>query len=50
MTVRVQLPAGVRGNHLQLLVSKRPAKVAIKHGWAHFELPTILDHEVAVVG
>ena len=50
MTVRVQLPAGIRGNCIQLLVSKRPAKVATKNGWAHFELPTILDHEVAVVG
>jgi hypothetical protein len=50
MTVRVQLPAGVRGNRIQLLVSKRSAKVATKNGWAHFELPTILDHEVAVVG
>ncbi len=50
LSVRVQLPAGVRGNRLQLLVSKRPARTAVKNGWTHFELPTLLDHEVAVVG
>jgi len=46
----VQLPARVRGNHLQLLVSKRTAKAAVKNGWTHFELPTVLDHEVVVIG
>jgi hypothetical protein len=50
LSVRVQLPAGVRGNHIQFLVSKTPTKAAIKSGWLHFNVPTILDHEVAVIG
>ena len=50
LSVRVQLPARVRGNHLQLLVSKRTARAAVKNGWTHFELLTVLDHEVVVIG
>jgi hypothetical protein len=50
LSVRVRLPAGVRGNHIQLLVSKASTKAAMKNGWLHFDLPTILDHEVAVIG
>jgi hypothetical protein len=50
LSVRVRLPAGVRGNRIQLLVSKRSTKTAVKNGWTRFDLPTILDHEVAVIG
>ena len=50
LSVCVRLPAGVRGNRIQLLVSKRPAKAAVKKGWTRFDLPMILDHEVAVIG
>ena len=50
LSVRVRLPTGVRGNHIQLLVSKASTKAAVKNGWLHFDLPTILDHEVAVIG
>jgi hypothetical protein len=50
LSVRVRLPAGVRGNRIQLLVSKRSTKAAVKNGWTRFDLPTILDHEVAVIG
>jgi hypothetical protein len=50
LKVRVRLPAGVRGNHVQLLVSKTSTKAAVKNGWLHFDVPTILDHEVAVIG
>jgi hypothetical protein len=50
LSVRVRLPAGVRGNHIQLLVSKVSTKTEMKNGWLHFDLPTILDHEVVVIG
>jgi hypothetical protein len=49
LTVHVRVPADVRGSRLQLLVSQRSAKPVVKDGWVHFELPTILDHEVAVI-
>jgi hypothetical protein len=49
LRVRVQLPAGVRGNHVQFLVSKVSAKAAVKNGWLHFDVPMVLDHEVAVI-
>ena len=50
LSVRVRLPIDVRGNHIQLLVSKASTKTAMKNGWLHFDVPTILDHEVAVIG
>jgi hypothetical protein len=50
LSVRVQLPDGIRGNQLQLLVSKHKTRSSVKNGWTRFELPTLLDHEVAVVG
>jgi len=50
LSMRVRLPAGVRGNHIQLLVSKTSTKTTVKNGWLQFDLPTILDHEVAVIG
>ena len=50
LSVRVRLPAGVRGNHIQLLVSKTSTKASVKNGWLHFDVTTVLDHEVAVIG
>ena len=50
LTVRVKLPDTVRGRRLQLLVSRRSTKTSVKQGWAQFDLPAILDHEVAVIG
>jgi hypothetical protein len=50
LSVRVQLPDGIHGNRIQLLVSKRPAHAKVNRGWTHFELTTVLDHEVVVIG
>jgi len=50
LSVRVQLPSGVRGRQVRLLVSRATAKAAEKNGWLHFKLPAIADHEVAVIG
>ncbi len=50
LKVKVQLPDGIRGNRVQLLVSKRPVKAAVANGWAEFDLPLVLDHEVVVMG
>jgi hypothetical protein len=50
LSMYVRLPNGVRGNRIQLLVSKRSTKAAAKNDWTRFDLPTILDHEVVVIG
>jgi hypothetical protein len=50
LSMRVRLPDGIRGNRIQLLVSKRSTKAAVKNGWTHFDLPALLDHEVVVIG
>jgi hypothetical protein len=45
----MRLPEGVRGVNLRLLVSGRTAAVTKSRDWCRFELPTLLDHEVAVL-
>ncbi len=50
LTVRVRLPKEVPGDRMQCLVSKQRVNSAVKDGWAEFNLPSILDHEVVVIG
>ncbi len=49
LQVRVRLPEDVRSKSLRLLVSGRKVPITRSEGWCHFELDSILDHEVAVV-
>jgi hypothetical protein len=49
--VKVKLPEDVRGPGSQFLVSETQLPVAFhRDGWATFELKSILDHEVVVLG
>ena len=48
--VKVRLPQGVRAGTARLLVSGASAPISVNQGWAAFEVKSILDHEVAVVG
>ena len=48
-TVSVQLPEGVGGRSARLLVADGPAPTTVADGWATFEVPTVLDHEVVVI-
>ncbi|HEY2016539.1 MAG TPA: Tat pathway signal protein, partial [Bryobacteraceae bacterium] len=50
LTVRVKLPDDVKGHGGQYLVSKGKPSVAVKQGWATFEVKSVLDHEVVVIG
>jgi hypothetical protein len=50
LRVRVQLPSDVTNRKLRLLVSERRTAIAMKNGWANFELNSLLDHEVVVIG
>jgi hypothetical protein len=50
LNVSVRLPADVRGTTLRLLVSGQTASAATSAGWCRFELKSLLDHEVVVVG
>jgi hypothetical protein len=49
LRVGVKLLDGVRGGSLQLLASSDRPAVDIRDGWSHFELKSILDHEVVVI-
>ncbi len=47
--VGVRLIEGTRGNRVRLLVSDKAINVRGKDGWAHFEVPSVSDHELLVV-
>jgi hypothetical protein len=48
--IAVRLPAGVAGASARTLVAGETLPVQVKDGWAHVELPNLLDHEVIVIG
>lgn len=50
LQVRLKLPADVRGKRAQLLVSGKNAPAGKSDGWYRFEVESILDHEVIVIG
>jgi hypothetical protein len=50
LKVRVRLPAEVRGRQSECLVSGSKLAVGVRSGWAEFDLKTVLDHEVVVIG
>lgn len=47
--IGVKLPEGVSGKSLRLLVANQKPAITLANGWAHFELSSIRDHEVAVI-
>jgi hypothetical protein len=49
LRVKVRIPPNIRPGKLQLLVSGQPAALSVREGWAAFELPSVLDHEVAII-
>ena len=48
--VRVKLAADVHGRKVKLLVAGKNISAQVKNEWSEFEVSSILDHEVAVVG
>lgn len=49
LKVRVRLPEDVRGRRPGLLVGNQKISAAVKNGWSHFEIKSVLDHEVVVI-
>lgn len=49
VSVKIKLNRDVKGKNLKLLVSGQETSVAVKDGWAHFGLNSILNHEVVVI-
>jgi hypothetical protein len=49
LKVAVRLPPGLRGGSLRLLVSGQAPTFTTADGWVRFELPSLLDQEVAVI-
>jgi hypothetical protein len=49
LEVKVKLPAGITGKNLKGLVSNAKLSSRISKGFAEFQIPSILDHEVVVI-
>lgn len=49
LKVKVKLPAGIAGHNLRRLVNPGTVVGAVSDGWCHFEIKSILDHEVIVI-
>jgi hypothetical protein len=49
LRVKVRLPQQVAGRKAKLLVAGGALAVTTNHGWAEFQVASVLDHEVAVV-
>jgi hypothetical protein len=50
ITVKVRLLQADAGKRVRLLVSNQPVSTVLHDGWIVFELKSLLDHELAVVG
>jgi len=50
LKVTIQMPKGIAGNKIQTLVSNKSIAAKVSDGQFHFELSSILDHEVIVIG
>jgi hypothetical protein len=50
LRLQLRVPREVRGDRLRFLVSSRTASASVSDGWARFDVPEILDHEVVVIG
>jgi hypothetical protein len=50
LTVSVRRPDGVSAQAARLLVGEGSVPVAVADGWATVTVPTVLDHEVLVLG
>ena len=49
LRVRIKLQPDVRGKNLRLLVADQKHTGAVKDGWSHFQINSVLDHEVVVL-
>ncbi len=47
--ISVRLGKEASGKHVELRVCGQAAKCSTANGWVHFEAPSILDHEMAVI-
>jgi len=47
--IRVQLPPDLRARTVDLRVSRTPTSAALQNGWLTFDLPSLTDHELAVI-
>ena len=47
--VEINLPEGVSGNAVKLLVAEQELSSSTDSGWVKFEVPSVSDHEVCVI-
>jgi hypothetical protein len=49
LQVRVKVEPDVRGKEVKFLVADQKHSATVKNGWSHFQINSILDHEVVIL-
>jgi hypothetical protein len=49
LQIRVKLEPDVRGKNLKFLVAEQKHSGTVKNGWSHFQINSVVDHEVVVL-
>jgi hypothetical protein len=49
ITVKLKLTKDVQGKNLKMLVSGQKISADVKNGWSHFQIRSILNHEVVIL-
>jgi hypothetical protein len=49
VSVKVKLTNDVKGEYLNLLVAGQKISAQVKNGWSHFQISSIINHEVVVI-
>jgi hypothetical protein len=50
LKISVKLPEDIRGGNCRALVAGRKIKTNAKDSWVSFEIKSLTDHEVVVIG
>ena len=48
--VKIKLPSDIAGRRVRTLVTSNTVKADVSKGWCEFQIKSILDHEVVVIG
>ena len=49
LRIKIKLPEDVAAKDIRLMVSKQKMNWGTANGWVHFEIKSLVDHELVVI-
>jgi hypothetical protein len=49
LNIKIKLPSGITPKDIRLSVSRQKVNWGTANGWVHFEIKSLVDHELAVI-